>query len=592
MSQRRTFPLFAVTLLLAFAGFDSAAQPTVPPIRRIDHIMVRADDPAKVYAFFTDVLQLPVAWPLMSPREGVATGGVGFGNVNVEAIRFPGQKVQPAGAQLLGFAFEPGPLAASLAELDRRGITYAAPRPLIATGKDGAKNTLWTNVTLRQFSDGEAADASVHVFLSEYSPTYVNVDERRARLRAQLAASGGGPMGVEDVKEVVFGVTDLKAARSLWQRLLDPAPVSDSNTFQVGDGPSIRLVQARDNATQGLVISVTSLRRAKEFLREKGLLGAESDEEATIDPSRIHGLNIRVVEKTPRLDHALGIYDAQLRRVVKIGSAQPAVADQRDRMWSWSGAAWEAVSENGPLARTNGAAAYLSGRNRIGGSRRPSADARFEVSGDTWLGDRNGWSRIADMPARDHHALADNGRGGALLFGGIRPGPWPADTWELQADAWRQVASEGPGARARSAMVYDSKRQQIVLFGGVSAPAPPNQQQTFLNDTWIWDGSRWRQAAANGPRGRYAHGMVLDERNDVVLLYGGAAAFKNAPLSDMWKWDGKRWTEIALSGPTPGYRYQPVMVYDKARGRTVLYGGSGSPSDTWEWDGDRWQRIS
>lgn len=296
--MRRTLSFLSATILLASASFDSAAQPTAPPIRRIDHIMIRADDPAKVYAFFTEVLQLPVAWPLMSPRDGVATGGVGFGNVNVEAIRFPGQRGQPSGAQLLGFAFEPSPLAASLAELDRRGITYGAPRPLIVTGQDGSKNTLWTNVTLRQFSDGEFADATMHVFLSEYSPTYVNVAQRRERLRAQLAESGGGPMGVEALKEVIVGVTDLEAARRRWQTLLDPTPMSGSSTWQVGDGPAIRLVQAKDNTTQGLVIRVTSLQRAKAFLRERGLLGDDSDDEATIDASKIHGLNIRVVDKS------------------------------------------------------------------------------------------------------------------------------------------------------------------------------------------------------------------------------------------------------------------------------------------------------
>src|SRR5918995_5459171 len=200
---------FVTTILLAVAGVVSGAQPTASPIRRVDHIMIRADDPAKLYAFFTEVLQLPVAWPLMSPREGVATGGVGFGNVNVEAIRFPGQTGQPSRAQLLGFGFEPSPLKASLAELDRRGITYGAPRPLIATGPDGSKNTLWTNVTLRQFSDGEAADATMHVFLSEYSPAYVDVEQRRERLRRQLAESGGGPLGVEAVKEDIVGVTEL-----------------------------------------------------------------------------------------------------------------------------------------------------------------------------------------------------------------------------------------------------------------------------------------------------------------------------------------------------------------------------------------------
>jgi hypothetical protein len=216
--------------------------------------------------------------------------------VNVEAIRFPGQR-GPSSAQLLGFGFEPSPLAASLAELDRRGITYGAPQPLIATGQDGSKNTLWTNVILRQFSDGEAADATMYVFLSEYSPTYVNVEQRRERLRTQLAESGGGPLGVEDLREVIIGVSDLEAARSLWKRLLDPTPISGSSTWQVGDGPAIRLVQAKDNTTQGLVIRVTSLQRAKTFLREKGLLGADSEEEATIDPSKIYGLNIRVVGK-------------------------------------------------------------------------------------------------------------------------------------------------------------------------------------------------------------------------------------------------------------------------------------------------------
>jgi hypothetical protein len=296
----------------------------------------------------------------------------------------------------------------------------------------------------------------------------------------------------------------------------------------------------------------------------------------------------------PRLDHAVGAYDARLQRVVLIGAEQAPIGGARDRVWSWSGTQWEGVTDNGPLARTNAAAAYHSARAKIivaGGSRKPTAEARFEVAGDAWDGDRRGWSRIAEIPARDHHVLADNGQGGVLMTGGIRPGRWPEDTWQLQDDEWRQVASDGPGARGRSAMVYDSKRRHVVLFGGVSAPSAPNQQQIFLNDTWIWDGSRWRQAADSGPRGRYAHGMVFDERAGVVLLYGGAGAHKNAPLSDMWQWDGNRWTEIALSGPTPGYRYQPVMVYDKARDRTVLYGGLGNPAETWEWDGRRWRQA-
>ena len=270
---------------------DSAA-----PIRQIDHIMIRADDPGKLYAFFTEILQLPVAWPMVSPRPGVTTGGVGFGNVNVEAINFPEQKRRPSPAELLGFALEPASLRESLAELDRRGISYGELRPLISTGQDGASNTLWTNVTLRQFSDSDGpSDASIHIFLSEYSPTYVDVEERRARLRKQLVESAGGPLGVDGLKEVVIGVTDVERASGLWQKLLDPTPSSGSNSWQVGRGPAIRLVRAEENTVRELIISVGSLLRAKAFLREKGLLGFESEEEATIDSSKIYGLNIRVV---------------------------------------------------------------------------------------------------------------------------------------------------------------------------------------------------------------------------------------------------------------------------------------------------------
>src|SRR5207342_1645511 len=117
---------------------------------------------------------------------------------------------------------------------------------------------------------------------------------------------------------------------------------------------------------------------------------------------------------------------------------------------------------------------------------------------------------------------------------------------------------------------YDNRRRQVVLFGGVSAPSGSDERQTFFGDTWIWTSGRWRKATDTGPRGRYAHAMVFDERAGVVLLYGGAAAHRDAPLSDMWQWDGASWREIQLTGETPGHRYQPVMVYDRARGRTVL----------------------
>ena len=103
--MRTTVCSLSVALLTVGAEIPlQTRRATLQTIRRIDHIMIRTGTPQALYAFFTEALQLPVAWPITSPRAGV-TGGVGFGNVNVEAIQFPGQT--DSRPRLVGFAFEP-----------------------------------------------------------------------------------------------------------------------------------------------------------------------------------------------------------------------------------------------------------------------------------------------------------------------------------------------------------------------------------------------------------------------------------------------------------------------------------------------------
>ncbi|MBC7894255.1 MAG: hypothetical protein H7066_02525 [Cytophagaceae bacterium] len=303
----------------------------------------------------------------------------------------------------------------------------------------------------------------------------------------------------------------------------------------------------------------------------------------------------------PGATRAMGYYDPALRRVVLVGGADQPRAAGRDRVWSWSGRHWETVTDSGPAARSTAAIAYDMRRQlavTTGGGRRTPNDSSFEVIADTWEGGPTSWRRGsgAELGARDHHAMVyDEARNALILFGGIparRSDPWPGDTWERRPEGWVRVATDGPTGRGRTALAWDDARREVVLFGGVSAPGADGRTQTFFNDTWTWNGTAWRKVADEGPPARYAHAMVYDERARVVLLYSGAAAHRGAPLTDMWQWDGRRWTEIRLTGPTPGYRYQPVMVYDRARGRTVLYGTvDGVKDDTWEWDGQRWTEV-
>jgi hypothetical protein len=60
--------------------------------------------------------------------------------------------------------------------------------------------------------------------------------------------------------------------------------------------PAVRLVPASENRVEALLIRVASLERAKVFLREKQLLGVDAAGQVTIDPSKIGGLDLRLVE--------------------------------------------------------------------------------------------------------------------------------------------------------------------------------------------------------------------------------------------------------------------------------------------------------
>lgn len=305
----------------------------------------------------------------------------------------------------------------------------------------------------------------------------------------------------------------------------------------------------------------------------------------------------------PLVSRAVGYYDEELERVVLIGRSGQPRPGERFKVWSWTGKTWELMTEAGPRVRGNAGGAYDAARRLgvvTGGAARTANDSAYEVIAETEITDARGWRKLSgtEVTARDHQSMTfDRQRNTLVLFGGIggdRATPWPADTWELNANGWMRVATEGPSGRGRTAMVYDATRRQVVLFGGVGAEPARGEPQPFFGDTWVWENQHWRRVADHGPKARYAHGMAYDQRAGVVLMYGGAGAFRGtANFADMWKWDGARWTEIVLTGPTPGHRYQPVMVYDRKRGRTVLYGGlDGKDDATWEWDSTQWLRIT
>jgi hypothetical protein len=163
------------------------------------------------------------------------------------------------------------------------------------------------------------------------------------------------------------------------------------------------------------------------------------------------------------------------------------------------------------------------------------------------------------------------------------------ETWELdlRQRTWlRRYPAHSPSARSGSSMVYDEARGVSVLFGGYH-----ESDDSFVNDTWLWDGVDWTEAApATRPQAREYHVLAYDSLRDVVVLFGGMGLYPPGTFNDLWEWNGVNWSERPATIRPPG-RAAMAFVYDSQRDALVMFGGGISiplPTDTWEWQNDAW----
>jgi hypothetical protein len=164
-----------------------------------------------------------------------------------------------------------------------------------------------------------------------------------------------------------------------------------------------------------------------------------------------------------------------------------------------------------------------------------------------------------------------------VLFGSCGSGG--NETWEWNGTKWKKQATTGPSSRASPAMAYDSERGVTVLFGG-------SDGSHVYGDTWEWNGITWTLRTSTGPSPRGGLAMAYDSARGVTVLFGGGDT--THAYGDTWEWNGSAWALRTSTGPSP--RGGHAMVYDSARGVTVLFGGTSGGDETWEWDGVTWTK--
>lgn len=285
---RHLWTHLAVPVAFAVRSHGGAGQ-LKPLVTKVEHFCLVSADAEQLFRLFNQEFRLPVVWPFKSFGD-FASGGLSVGNVVLEFVVEKAAGGAALQAKFKGIAFEPsGDAEAAVVELERRDIPHGEPEAFKYT-HEGRERVGWVTVWLRGMPPAGAG-----AFVCDYKQRE-RVAEGRSKGSAELAASGGGPLGVTALSEIVLGVKSVEAASRDWGRLLGPPEQKVAAVFAIGSGPEIRLVQAESEEIQRIVVSVKSTAHAKKFLREKRMLGKASSRQLSIDPASVGGLMITLVE--------------------------------------------------------------------------------------------------------------------------------------------------------------------------------------------------------------------------------------------------------------------------------------------------------
>ncbi len=289
----------------------------------------------------------------------------------------------------------------------------------------------------------------------------------------------------------------------------------------------------------------------------------------------------RVVVRSPRPDAAIGMgYLPGRARVVAFADD----VNTSERTWQWNGTGWQLVETTiTPSSRTYFAAVADPVRDTLvliggGAGGTVSLPDLWELGADRWtLASTTLQAR--SLPA----ATYDPRRRQVVVFGGRDDTGFISVvlddliTWDGATATRVAQTPVWPAPRSGAAMVYDPRRDEIVMFGG-------RDNSDYLGDTWTLKGTTWTRHLASGPSKRDEARMFVDATG--VVLYGG---YDGVAQNDAWRWDGAQW--IPLGPQAPGRRNGHGIAYDEGRGRAVLFGGSTTDGETWEWTGSRWEKI-
>jgi hypothetical protein len=236
----------------------------------------------------------------------------------------------------------------------------------------------------------------------------------------------------------------------------------------------------------------------------------------------------------PAINKGIFVYDVARKSSVLFGGANQTDSNVGDT-WEWHGGVWKEVNVQCPPARVHGTGVYDDTNKMIliyGG---------FGSSGslrDTWAFDGSGWKELNTNGPKDCLPLGmvyDRTRQviimiTMMLSADPATGKPNNELWEWTGNSWRRLPVSVPPISGLQPLTSDSDGNIILYDGNDGA-------------TWIYSAGKWDKASTTGPGLRMGAAIVYDKKRNKIVLFGGGKADTDIRYNDTWEWDGKQWKE-------------------------------------------------
>jgi hypothetical protein len=231
---------------------------TQAQVNKIEHFFASSPKAEKLFQFFSKDLELPVVWKYQTWGD-FASGGVTLGNVAFELVTFKGAET----TSFNGIALEPRHHMEEFEkELDKLGISHdTIDNSNVSKDSTGVLRG-WSLFTPKNVLPHEA-----NLFVCDYKQRQRIIDNRKMA-SDKLRETNGGGLGIISMNEIVINTTDFKKYDERFTKLPGVTKVK-SGLFSFSEGPDLRLQQDEKNRIPKIVIKVSSLEKAKAFLKSK-----------------------------------------------------------------------------------------------------------------------------------------------------------------------------------------------------------------------------------------------------------------------------------------------------------------------------------